>query len=87
MHLTIRGRVQGVCFRMYTAEEARRLKLTGWVRNLLTGEVELMAEGPRPALEALRNWCRQGPDYAHVTDQDEEFTEAEGEFTTFKITG
>lgn len=87
MHLIIRGRVQGVCFRMYTAEQARRLEVTGWVRNLLTGEVELVAEGPKQALDGLRDWCRRGPDHARVTEIEETFSEATGEFHNFKITG
>ena len=62
----ISGRVQGVCFRAYAAEEARRLGLNGWIRNLADGRVEVLAEGPRPDVEAMLSWCRQGSPYAHV---------------------
>lgn len=66
--IVVRGRVQGVCFRVSTLREARRLGLTGWVRNELTGDVWIEAEGPRDGLEALVAWCRLGPEYAVVDD-------------------
>ena len=50
VHMTVDGRVQGVCFRMATKEEAVRLGLTGWVRNLRDGRVEIVAEGDQAAI-------------------------------------
>jgi len=85
LHLLIRGRVQGVCFRMYAREEATALGLTGWVRNLRTGDVEVVAEGPEEGLEKLAAWCRRGPDDALVTDVQEAFAEPTGEFDAFRI--
>jgi acylphosphatase len=70
----IRGRVQGVSFRWYTQEEATRLGLVGWVRNLPDGSVELWAEGERPTLEALLRWCAKGPPAARVTGIDTEWS-------------
>ncbi len=49
--IRVTGRVQGVAFRHFTAEEAGRLRLAGTVRNLPDGAVEVEAEGPRPAVE------------------------------------
>ena len=69
----IRGRVQGVSFRWYTREEAERLGLNGWVRNLADGSVELWAEGERPALEALLAWCGKGPPAARVSGVEVEW--------------
>lgn len=65
-HLRIAGRVQGVGFRWFAREEARRLDLAGWVRNLPTGEVEILAEGPRVALEELSRRIAAGPPGARV---------------------
>ena len=62
----VRGRVQGVGYRASTQHEGARLGLAGWVRNLPDGSVELEAEGPRAALEALLAWCAVGPLGARV---------------------
>ncbi len=68
IHLLVSGIVQGVSFRYYTVEEARRLGVHGWVRNLADGRVEVEAEGDRAALERLVAWCRHGPPAAQVDD-------------------
>lgn len=60
------GRVQGVSYRAATVEEARRLGITGWVRNRREGSVELEAEGPDEAIAALLAWCAHGPPAARV---------------------
>jgi acylphosphatase len=65
-HFKISGRVQGVAFRVATLDEARRLALTGWVRNLPTGDVEAFACGDVAALEALERWLWHGPRAARV---------------------
>jgi acylphosphatase len=85
VRLVIRGRVQGVSYRAHAAEQAARLLLSGWVRNLRGGEVELVAEGPREDLEALVAWCKKGPPAARVDTIDIEFSAANREFTDFRI--
>jgi acylphosphatase len=62
----IRGRVQGVGFRYSACHEARRLGLSGWVRNTPEGDVELWAEGSGEKLCALLRWLRRGPPGARV---------------------
>jgi acylphosphatase len=62
----VRGRVQGVSFRVATQAEARRRGVVGWVRNLPDGSVELEAQGSPDAVEQLLTWCRQGPRHARV---------------------
>ena len=85
VHLVIRGRVQGVWYRASAGKEARRLGLAGWVRNLPDGAVELAAEGPSEALDALIAWCWKGPPLARVDDIKIERGEATGEFWGFEV--
>ncbi|MEX1082027.1 MAG: acylphosphatase [Halofilum sp. (in: g-proteobacteria)] len=73
----VRGRVQGVFFRASAQEEARRLGLTGWVRNLPDGRVEVLACGDGPTLERFREWLREGPPDARVDAIEEEARSAE----------
>ncbi|QSA97960.1 acylphosphatase [Methylococcus sp. EFPC2] len=64
----VSGRVQGVYYRGSTCREADRLGLMGWVRNLADGRVELVAEGEESAIQALLNWCAEGPPMARVDE-------------------
>ncbi|MDD1649102.1 MAG: acylphosphatase [Methylococcaceae bacterium] len=68
VHVTISGRVQGVFFRAKSRERAVSLGLSGWVRNLPDGRVELLAEGPATAVAALLMWCQSGPPRARVDE-------------------
>lgn len=63
----VEGRVQGVFYRAATREEALRLGLAGWVRNLADGRVEAWAVGPAATLAAFETWLRRGPPRARVT--------------------
>jgi len=63
----VTGRVQGVGFRVSTVDEARKIRLTGWVRNLPDGSVELEAQGDDAQVAALLAWCEHGPPAARVT--------------------
>jgi acylphosphatase len=84
-HVLITGMVQGVFFRAHTREEARRLGLNGWVRNLEDGRVEALFEGKRPAVEEMVRWCHKGPSSAVVRDVNTRWEEATGEFHGFDI--
>ncbi len=75
LRVLVSGRVQGVGYRWAAAEEARRLGLSGWVRNLPDGGVEAVFEGGREALEQMRGWCAGGPRFARV-DNVEEYWES-----------
>ena len=64
----VSGRVQGGFFRASTREQAIRLQLSGWVRNLMNGDVELIARGDIENIEQLQAWLWQGPKFARVTE-------------------
>ena len=66
IYCLVSGRVQGVCFRMSTDEKATILGLTGWVRNLPDGRVELIASGEEALVDDLREWLNHGPKMAKV---------------------
>jgi acylphosphatase len=85
LRMLVHGRVQGVFFRHAAAEEARSLGLRGWVKNLPSGDVEIVAEGPRRELKILAAWANQGPRLARVTGVDEEWWDYSGEEGAFAI--
>jgi acylphosphatase len=64
----VSGKVQGVFFRASTRDQAIRLGLSGWVRNLSNGDVELLAYGDRESIEELGQWLWHGPQFAKVTE-------------------
>jgi acylphosphatase len=63
----VKGRVQGVWFRDSCRSEAERRGVAGWVRNLSDGRVEAAFEGDDEMVEAMVEWCREGPPRAVVT--------------------
>jgi acylphosphatase len=65
--LVIRGRVQGVGYRMAMTEAAVALGVTGWVRNRRDGTVEALVQGDDAAIERMLAWCGRGPPGANVT--------------------
>jgi acylphosphatase len=85
VHLSIEGRVQGVFFRANTQEEARRRRLTGWVKNLSDGRVEVVCEGEKRDVDSMIEWCRRGPSHAVVTALDVESEGYSGEFSDFTV--
>ncbi len=77
---TVSGRVQGVFFRASTRDIAQQLELKGWVRNLCSGDVELVACGEKSRLELLEKWLWQGPKFSKVNSvKSEIFSAAVGE--------
>ncbi len=62
----VSGRVQGVGFRYSCIEEARRIGVAGWVRNLVDGRVEAHVEGDEEKVDALLAWLHHGPPFARV---------------------
>ena len=85
-HVIIRGRVQGVFFRVETRKAARSYGVAGWVRNLPDGSVEAVFEGTRQQVEQVLEWCRKGPPLGRVDKIDVQWESATGEFNAFNIT-
>lgn len=79
--IIVTGKVQGVFFRQSAKEEADRLGLTGWVRNVPDGSVEIAAFGDEKSISQLIEWCQEGPPVASVVDlqlESIEFEEHDG---------
>ena len=66
VRVRITGRVQGVWFRAWTVQQARRLGLAGWVRNRSDGSVEALLSGPEQRVEEMIRLCGAGPSAARV---------------------
>lgn len=81
----ISGKVQGVFFRAYTKEEADKLGIKGWVRNLPDGRVEALFEGPAEAVEEMIKWCHRGSPSSKVISVEVEEEPYRGEFKDFSI--
>lgn len=79
------GIVQGVFFRTSTQEKAQQLGLTGWVKNLSDGRVEVLACGSEKDLKELYSWLKQGPPMAVVTDVENADVTSVEVFSQFEI--
>ena len=83
---TVRGRVQGVFFRAFVQRHARLLGVSGYVRNLPDGSVEVQAEGEKIKLERLVGYLRTGSPASSVGEVITEWSDSTGEYTGFHIT-
>lgn len=84
-HIYIQGRVQGVGFRAYTRDYARRSGVEGWVRNLSDGRVEAVFEGTRAAVQRIVSWCYSGPIGAEVERVEVQWEEPTQQESGFNI--
>lgn len=85
LHAVVSGRVQGVGFRAFVQAKAIGLGLTGWVRNNFSGDVEVLAEGPQVSLNQLLELLNQGPRAAYISQVQQSWDAATGEFRYFSI--
>ncbi|MEC9412355.1 MAG: acylphosphatase [Pseudomonadota bacterium] len=84
-HCLISGRVQGVSYRYSAQQQAHKLGVTGWVRNLADGQVELLIQGETQQLEDMLNWANQGPRFAEVNSIEVTEQSADLTLTDFEI--
>ncbi len=85
VHIFVSGRVQGVFYRDFTRKQAKRLNITGWVRNLWDGRVEVVAEGEEEDIKKLIEELKKGPPAARVENIEIKEEETTGEFDDFEI--
>jgi len=84
--IIIHGRVQGVWFRASTKDAADAIGgISGWVRNMANGIVEVYAEGEKTDVEKLIEWCKHGPPLARVTNVEIEWVKPQGIKNLFKV--
>jgi acylphosphatase len=85
LHAEVYGEVQGVGFRAFVLRRGMAYGLAGWVRNRWDGSVELIAEGPRAALETLLADVQQGPSASTVERVETQWEAATSEFKAFGV--
>jgi acylphosphatase len=85
LHALVEGMVQGVGFRYFVWHHSEALQITGWVRNLWDGRVEVFVEGTKPILEKMLMHLQEGPRGAQVSKVDAQWQTATGEFKEFRI--
>jgi acylphosphatase len=81
----VSGLVQGVGFRYFVYREATELSITGFVKNMADGRVEIWAEGPKPLLLEFLASLRVGPRFGRVEDVDLEWFDYEKKYDSFSI--
>ena len=84
IHVLVSGKVQRVWFRKQTQAKALELGLNGWVKNLFTKAVEIIAEGEMDSLTEMTGWLQDGPPLASVDKLSIEWFPAENEFNSFE---
>ncbi len=84
LHVYFSGNVQGVGFRYATRQMANQYHITGWVKNLRDGRVEMLAEGDRPEVEEFLKALLQGMD-RYISDSEAEWGDAPRQFSLFEV--
>ncbi len=84
-HIIVSGRVQGIGFRYTAKDRADRYGIRGWIRNLITGQVEIFCQGSNPQLEMFMQWCGEGPQGAQIEEIDTKEHPLEPDLESFEI--
>lgn len=87
VRVRITGRVQGVGFRYHTCHQARKLGVTGWVRNMTDGSVSAEFQGNQDTIDLMLAWCQRGPMTARVAAVEQEPCPEEHGETMFRLRG
>lgn len=82
---TVFGKVQGVWFRDSARQEAAKLNVVGWIKNMPDGTVYLEAEGEDENLKSLEKWLNVGSHYSRVDKVEIEWIEPTGFYSTFEM--
>lgn len=85
LHAIVKGIVQGVGFRFFVYQHGNLLKLRGWVRNRVNGEVEVLAEGNKNELDYLLDKLKEGPEMAQVIEIKTEWQPFIGDLPVFTV--
>ena len=85
VQLIVKGTVQGVLFRGFCKENADKLGLKGFVRNLDTGDVELILEGEGNSIEKMIEICKKGPEHSQIRDVQVNERKWSGDLKEFKV--
>jgi acylphosphatase len=85
VHIYVSGRVQGVGFRAFVQHTAQTMNLTGWVKNLYDGRVEVLTEGSEDDINAFIDKLKEGPIGARVDNADVNWEKYQGGQDNFRI--
>ena len=85
VRLVVHGSVQGVGFRFSANNAATDCGVTGWVKNLVDGTVEIVAQGTPDAVARMTSWAHRGPRHAVVARVEVETLPASSELSGFEI--
>lgn len=83
-HIYVSGFVQGVGFRAYVRSKAKKMGLTGWVRNLSDGRVEAIIQGEKEAIDSVLNHTKRGSFFSKVQNVVIDWEEISEQFSEFK---
>lgn len=84
IRILITGKVQGVFFRQSASREAKKLNISGWIKNLPDGSVLSEAIGPENLLSDFISWCKKGPQRAEVTNTTVEWLNTQEDIPAIK---
>ncbi|MDO8459495.1 MAG: acylphosphatase [Nanoarchaeota archaeon] len=83
--LTLTGAMQGIFFKNFMKENAQKFNVTGFVRKLEDGRMEIFIEGDREKVDAMSSICKEGPPHSQIRNVEEKEEKFQGVFSEFKV--